>query len=264
VAAADSEQPARSTGVRCRSDKSARGFGPNADTLYSFAWVDLAEPQVLSHPDMGKRYYLFELVDQWMTIVQTPGSRADGGTAANYLLSGPGWNGEVPKGMTHIAFPTRYMVVAARTYADGQPQDYKIVNALQAKYAVTPLASFGKPFTPATPPVNADPGFSMTDKPQAVILGTDTAAYFNMMTKLMCKDAPAAAEDAPLLVRMATLGIAPCQTFDMTKLDPAVQTALEDLPQTALKAIEVTRSKWVRWSMAGSSRRVSAAMAPTT
>src|SRR5271166_1411188 len=144
---------------------------PNADTLYSFAWVDLAQPQVLSHPDMGTRYYLFEMVDLWMTIVQTPGSRTDGGQAANYLLTGPGWNGEVPEGMTHVAFPTRYMVVAARTYADGQPEDYKIVNALQAQYAITPLASFGKPFTPVAPPVNANPGFSMTDKPQAVILG---------------------------------------------------------------------------------------------
>src|SRR5580658_3229280 len=26
---------------------------PNADTLYSIGWVDLSEPQVFSHPDMG-------------------------------------------------------------------------------------------------------------------------------------------------------------------------------------------------------------------
>ena len=36
---------------------------PNADTLYSLAWLDLAEPQVFSHPDMGNRFYLFEVVD---------------------------------------------------------------------------------------------------------------------------------------------------------------------------------------------------------
>jgi hypothetical protein len=40
---------------------------PNADTLYSVAWLDLAEPQVFSHPDMGKRFYLFEMTDLWMT-----------------------------------------------------------------------------------------------------------------------------------------------------------------------------------------------------
>jgi hypothetical protein len=39
---------------------------PNADTLHSLAWLDRAEPQVFSHPDMGKRFYLFEMTDLWM------------------------------------------------------------------------------------------------------------------------------------------------------------------------------------------------------
>src|SRR5262249_19049325 len=39
---------------------------PNADTLYSIVWLDLTEPQVFSHPDMGKRFYLFEMTDLWM------------------------------------------------------------------------------------------------------------------------------------------------------------------------------------------------------
>jgi len=214
---------------------------PNADTLYSLAWVDLSEPQVLSHPDMGKRFYLFEMVDLWMTIVETPGSRIDGGKSGHYLLTGPGWKGEVPKGMKQIAFPTRYVVILGRTYSNGEPQDYKIVNGLQAKYTIAPLSSFGKPFKYEAPPVVADLGYSMTDKPQAVILGFDTATYFNMMAKLMCKDAPPATADAPLLAKMATIGIAPCATFDMNKLDPVVQAALKDLPQTALKAIEASK-----------------------
>lgn len=29
---------------------------PNADTLYSVTWLDLHEPQVFSHPDMGSRF----------------------------------------------------------------------------------------------------------------------------------------------------------------------------------------------------------------
>ena len=51
---------------------------PNADTLYSLAWLDLAEPQVFSHPDMGKRFYLFEMTDLWMTDFDTPGKRTAG------------------------------------------------------------------------------------------------------------------------------------------------------------------------------------------
>jgi hypothetical protein len=215
---------------------------PNADTLYSLAWVDLSEPQVFSHPEMGKRFYLFEMVDLWMTVIKTPGSRVQGGKAAKYLLTGPGWHGQVPAGMTQIAFPTRYAVILGRTYADGTAQDYKTVNALQAKYSVIPLSSYGKPFTFVAPPVNANPGFSMTNKPQEVILGLDSAAYFNMMARLMCKDAPPAVEDAPLVARMATLGIVPCQTFDITKVDPTVQAALKTLPQDGLKLIEASKN----------------------
>jgi len=98
---------------------------PNADTLYSVAWLDLAEPQVFSHPDMGKRFYLFEMTDLWMTDFETPGTRTAGGQAANYLITGPGWADAVPAGMKQINCATRYIVILGRTYADGTDQGRK-------------------------------------------------------------------------------------------------------------------------------------------
>jgi hypothetical protein len=215
---------------------------PNADTLYSLAWLDLAEPQVFSHPDMGKRFHLFPMVDLWMTIFASPGTRTGDGKAADYLITGPGWKGEVPKGMKHIASATRFMVILGRTYADGTEKDYEAVNALQAQYRITPLASWGKPFTPTAPPVDPNPGFSMTDKPQQAILALGTKGYFDLMTKLMCKDAPAYAADAPALARFAKIGIEPCKPFALDKLDPAVQSALADLPKTALAKIDANQA----------------------
>ncbi len=210
---------------------------PNADTLYSLAWVDLSEPQVFSHPDMGKRYFLFPMYDLWMNIIQSPGARTTGGKAGNFLLTGPGWKGTVPKGMTHYQFGSRYMLILGRTYATGTDADYKAVNALQAQYKVTPLAAWGKPYTPKAASVDANPGISMTDKPQAVILAMGTEGYFNWLSQAMCKNAPAAAADAPMLARMAKIGIEPCKKFELAKLDPAVQAALKDLPQKALDKI---------------------------
>jgi hypothetical protein len=215
---------------------------PNADTLYSVAWLDLAEPQVFSHPDMGDRFYLFEITDLWMSDSESsPSKRTADGKAANYLFTGPGWKGEVPAGTKHFPMATRYMVILGRTYADGSEADYKTVNALQAQYKITPLSAWGKPYTPVTPPVNPDPGFSMTDKPQTVILGMGTEGYFNLMAKLMAAAAPAAAADAPMLANMAKIGIVPGKPFEMSKLDPAIQAALKDLPQTALKKIEANK-----------------------
>ena len=216
---------------------------PNADTLYSLAWLDLAEPQVFSHPDMGRRFHLFPMVDLWMTIFASPGTRTGDGKAASYLITGPDWKGDVPKGMKHIQSATRYIVILGRTYADGTEADYKRVNALQAQYRITPLAAWGKPFKYTAPPVNPNPGFSMTDKPQEVILALGTVGYFDLMARLMCRDSPAAAADAPMLAKMAKIGIEPCKPFELGKLDPAVQAALKDLPQAALKRIEESKDK---------------------
>jgi len=215
---------------------------PNADTLYSLAWLDLSEPMVFSHPDMGSRFYLFEMVDLWMTdLKSSPSTRIAGGNAENYLITGPGWSGDVPAGMKHISMPTRYMVILGRTYADGTAEDYKAVNALQAQYKITPLSAWGKTYTPVAPPVDPNPGFSMTAKPQEAILAMGTEGYFTLMAKLMDRIAPPATEDAPMLASMAKIGIGPGKPFEMGKLDPAVQTALKDIPQTALKKIEANK-----------------------
>jgi hypothetical protein len=144
--------------------------------------------------------------------------------------------------MKHIPAATRYVVILGRTYADGTEKDYKAVNALQAQYKITPLAAWGKPFKYTAPPMNPNPGFSMTDKPQEAIIALGTGGYFDLMAKLMCKDSPAAAADAPMLARMAKIGLEPCKPFELGKLDPAVQAALKDLPQAALKRIEENKA----------------------
>ncbi|MGE3292738.1 MAG: DUF1254 domain-containing protein, partial [Geminicoccaceae bacterium] len=52
---------------------------PNADTLYTTAWLDLdAEPWVLSIPDMQGRYFLFPMLDGWTNVFQVPGTRTTG------------------------------------------------------------------------------------------------------------------------------------------------------------------------------------------
>lgn len=216
---------------------------PNADTLYSVAWLDLSKPQVFSHPDMGDRFYLFEVVDLWMTdLAASPGTRTAGGKAASYLFTGPEWDGTVPEGVKHVPMTTRYMVILGRIYADGTEEDYKLVNNLQAKLKITPLSAWGTDYTPKAPPVNTNPGFSMTDKPQKVILDMGTKGYFDLLARLMCQDAPPATANAPMLAEMVKIGVEPCKPFDMNALDPAVRDALEDLPHEAMHKIEANRN----------------------
>ena len=207
----------------------------NADTLYSVAWLDLSEPQVFSHPEIKDRFFTFELVDLWMIVKNSVGTNTSGSKAMTYLFTGPGWKGTVPAGMTHISFPTRYMVILGRTYAQDTKEDLAKVNALQAQYQVRPLSAYGKPYKFKAPPVNPNPGFSMTEAPQKAIAALGTTGYFNLMTKLMGSAAPPAPEDAPMLARIAKIGIVPGKPFDPSKLDPTVQAALKDVPEIAVK-----------------------------
>ena len=50
------------------------GGSPNNDTLYSTAWVNVSEePVILSHPDMGDRYFTFELAGFDSAVYRTAG-----------------------------------------------------------------------------------------------------------------------------------------------------------------------------------------------
>jgi hypothetical protein len=66
--------------------------------------------------------------------------------------------------------------------------------------------------------------------------GMDVNAYFNTLATLM-KDNPPTPEDAPMVARMAKIGLVPGQPFDSSKLDPAVVTALQALPKDSFGKI---------------------------
>jgi hypothetical protein len=70
---------------------------PNADTLYTMAWLDVGkEPWVLSIPDMKDRYFLVPMLDGWTNVFQVPGKRTTGTGAQTYAITGPAWKGSLP------------------------------------------------------------------------------------------------------------------------------------------------------------------------
>ncbi|WP_433207989.1 DUF1254 domain-containing protein [Nocardia sp. CA-107356] len=208
---------------------------PNADTLYTTAWFDVAkEPWIVSVPDMGDRYYLLPMLDGWTNVFASPGSRTTGTKAQTFAITGPGWKGSLPAGVTEYKSATDMVWLLGRLYCTGTPEDYAAVHALQDQITAVPLSSYGKPYTPA--PGTVDPSIDMKTAVRDQVNALDGASYFKLFADLLATNPPSP-DDAPILAQLGKLGIVPGQDFNAAKLDPAVTEAIADAPKPAQSRI---------------------------
>ncbi|MFZ0680812.1 MAG: DUF1254 domain-containing protein [Candidatus Binatus sp.] len=206
---------------------------PNADTLYTYAWLDVSkEPSVLSIPDMGDRYFMMPMLSGWTDVFQSPGTRTTGQRAQKYAITGPGWSGALPAGVTEYKSPTGIVWLLGRIYCTGTPEDYAKVHELQDQISLVPLSRYGKPYTP--PPARIDPDVDMKTPPVAQVNALSVNGYFNYLAKLM-RSNPPLPRDAPIVARMASIGLTPGRDFDPSKLNAFDRTAVDAVPKLALQ-----------------------------
>ena len=206
--------------------------GANTDTLYTMVWLDVSkEPWIFSIPDMGDRYYMMPMLDGWTNVFQSPGTRTTGNKAQKYAITGPGWSGTLPKGVTEYKSPTGLVWILGRIYCTGTPEDYAKVHALQDKFSVAPLSSYGKPYIP--PPGQVDASLDMKTPTAAQVQALSVNDYFSYLAKLL-KTNPPAAQDAPIVARMAKIGLVPGQDFDPSKLSAFDKRSIEAVPKLGL------------------------------
>jgi hypothetical protein len=191
---------------------------PNADTLYTSAWLDLGkEPWVVSIPAMGDRYALFPMLDGWTTVFQVPGKRTTGTGAQTCAVTGPDWAGSLPTGMKEYKSATNLVWLLGRIYCTGTPEDYKLVHELQDQVKVMPLSAYGKDYTP--PAGKVDPAIDMKTAVRDQVNRMDAVEYFTLLCELMKTNPPYKA-DAPTVDKMAAIGIVPGESFDKSKFNP--------------------------------------------
>jgi hypothetical protein len=196
---------------------------PNSDTPYSYVGADLrAEPVVFTVPAVEKgRYYSLQFIDMYTFNFAYVGSRATGNGAASYLLAGPKWKGERPKGIKSvIRSETDFAFVLYRTQLFN-PADIDNVKKIQEGYKVEPLSAFLRQPSPApAPTVN----FISPLTPEQQRSSLDFFKILNFVLQF----SPTHPSEKALMARFAKIGVGAGKPFDARLLAPEMRKALED------------------------------------
>ena len=228
---------------------SARLFSPadkaiqtaNSDTLYSMVGADLrAEPIVLTVPAMEKdRYFSVQLIDYYTQNFDYIGTRTTGNGGGTFLLAGPDWKGETPKGIdkvfrseTELAFP------GYRTQLFN-PGDLDNVKKVQAGYKVQTLSAFlGQAAPKAAPAIDFI-------KPLTPAEQRTSPEFFNILNFVL-RVCPTVPSEIALMERFAKIGVGAGKTFDVATLAPDMKTAIEQGMADAWANMRPCRSELMR------------------
>jgi hypothetical protein len=191
---------------------------PNSDTPYSLLWMDLrTEPMVLSVPAVDKnRYYSVMLNDGNTYNYGYIGSRATGSEAGDYMVVGPGWQGETPAGIKQVFRSTTDFSLAAYRTQLIDAKDMPNVVKVQAGYKAQPLSAFLKqPAPPSAPQVSFLPANTAGIK-------DNFFAYLDAALQFV----PETPADNEIRAKLASIGIGPGKSFDFKDLSAEHKAAI--------------------------------------
>ena len=219
--------------ARVYTPKDTAVVTPNSDTPYSFVWADLrTEPLVLSVPEVEQnRYYSVMLADLYSCNYGYIGSRATGNGPGTYMIAGPNWKGETPRGIKKLfRCETEFSLVLYRTQLFG-PEEINNVKKVQAGYNVQALSAFLSKSPPtATPEIK----WLKLDKKSAE---ADPFAYLNFALQF-CPPTASAEVEKPLRDKFARIGIEAGKPFPLARFTAEQKGALEAGVKSGLEKIK--------------------------
>lgn len=197
---------------------------PNTDTLYSTAWLDLAnEPMVLSVPDSDNRYYIIELIDAWTNVFSALGQRTTGTAEQDFAIVGPGWKGDLPESLERIDSPTNMVWLIGRIQVN-RPRDFTQVRELQLGFKLLPLSAW-QAQTYVAPVGKVNLSVNIQSSAVNQVARMDMQTFYGLLARLMVTNPPATA-DAALLRRLLMIGLEPGKPFVFKNLPPSIQQAV--------------------------------------
>ena len=221
---------------------------PNNDTYYSFLWMDLrTEPLVVSVPPIpDNRYFVLQLVDMNAFNFDYIGSRATGNNGGTFMIAGPNWKGEKPKGIDKVfQSETDFNFALGRILVKGA-EDHENVMKILNQYKAMPLSEYEGTKAPQQAPQLDFPKYEAS-KANSI----EFISYFNFMLDYM----KIHKNDKKLFEDFAKIGIAKGKKFDKSNYSPEILKALEEGAKEGYSAIierKKTTGKMVNtWSFIG-------------
>jgi len=194
---------------------------PNSDTPYSFLALDLrTEPFVLTVPPIEEnRYFSIQLIDLYTHNFAYIGSRTTGNDGGEFLIAGPGWQGDTPDGIKKAIRSETELVVAVYRTQLFSPDDLENVQAIQASYGVQPLSAFlGQPAPEPAPAIDFIEPLTRDEI-------TQSPKVFQQLNFVL-QFCPTHPSEQELMERFAKLDIGAGKTFDWDGFSPEVQNAI--------------------------------------
>jgi hypothetical protein len=208
---------------------------PNHDTLYSLAQLDLGKgPIVLSHPDMGRRYFDFEFVDPYTNVIGYIGTRTTGTHAGSVQIAWTEKPGRRLRGVPVIRSKYRRVWMIGRTLATDAPADQRRAHAKMRRYLLSPAPALR----------SRRPG-----KPRKYPLPTDGLALMDALGRALAANPPPK-RDRPLLRRLKQVGVGPGLSRAHEGLSADVLQALgEGVEAEAAELLNRTRADVLRQAL---------------
>ncbi|MGB6522736.1 MAG: DUF1254 domain-containing protein [Candidatus Cybelea sp.] len=116
---------------------------PNQDVVYGAGSIALDRTAVVIQvPDFSDRFWVYQIVDLRTDSFADLG-KMYGTTPGFYMLVGPDWSGEVPKGITQVfRASTNTGYVIPRAFQDDSPEDKRAIQATLSQIMMYPVAEF--------------------------------------------------------------------------------------------------------------------------
>jgi len=219
------------------SPKDTAVVTPNADTVYSFVWMDLrAEPMVLCVPEIEKsRYYSIQLINLYTYNFGYIGTRATGNGAGCYAIAGPEWSGKEPEGIDDvIRSSTEFAFAIYRTQIFG-PADIGNVKAVQAGYKAETLSDHLNTDAPDPAPAV---DWMKFDKETAQ---KDPLSYLAFILQFAPPIGEAEVEK-PLRERFARIGIEAGKPYPSIELSSDIRAAIAEGLKAGAKKAEAKKA----------------------